>query len=74
MSLEALSPTVITGWLECEHSLTLRLKGSSAPQAFGDFADLVRDKGTAHEEAVLARYEAEGLRVLRVPEKGDYSF
>ncbi len=74
MSLEALSPTVITGWLECEHSLTLRLKGSSAPQAFGDFADLVRDKGTAHEEAVLARYEAEGLRVLRVPEKGDHSF
>ncbi len=74
MSLEALSPTIITGWLECEHSLTLRLKGSSAPQAFGDFADLVRDKGTAHEEAVLARYEAEGLRVLRVPEKGDRKF
>jgi len=74
MSLEALSPTIITGWLECEHSLTLRLKGSSAPQAFGEFADLVREKGTAHEEAVLARYEAEGLRVLRVPEKGERSF
>jgi predicted RecB family nuclease len=74
MALEALSPTVITGWLACEHSLTLRLQRSSAPQAFGPFADLVRDKGTAHELAVRARYLGEGLRVLDVPGKGDQSF
>jgi uncharacterized protein len=74
MPLDALSPTIITGWLECEHSLTLRLKRSSAPQAFGAFADLVRDKGTAHELAVRQRYLAEGLRVLDVPEKGELNF
>ena len=74
MALDALSPTVITGWLECEHSLTLRLKRSSAPQAFGAFADLVRAKGVAHEEEVLARYESEGLKIHRVAEKGDQSF
>ena len=74
MALEALSPTVITGWLECEHSLTLRLKRSSAPQAFGAFADLVRAKGVAHEEGVLARYEADGRKVHRVADKGEQSF
>jgi uncharacterized protein len=74
MALDALSPTVITGWLECEHSLTLRLRRSSAPQAFGPFAELVRDKGNAHELAVRARYLAQGLRVLDAPEKGELSF
>jgi uncharacterized protein len=74
MPLDALSPTVITGWLECEHSLTLRLRHSSAPQAFGPFADLVRDKGTAHELAVRARYLSQGLSVLDVPEKGALGF
>jgi uncharacterized protein len=74
MPLDALSPTVITGWLECEHSLTLRMRHSSAPQAFGPFADLVRDKGNEHEEQVLARYEANGLSVVRVPDKGDLRF
>ena len=74
MALDALSPTVITGWLECEHSLTLRMKRSSAPQAFGAFADLVRAKGLAHEEAVVARLEARGLKVHRVADKGDLKF
>ena len=74
MSLDALSPTVITGWLECEHSLTLRMSRSSAPQAFGEFADLVRDKGTAHELEVRQRYLDEGLKVLDIPDKGDLRF
>ena len=74
MSIEALSPTIITGWLECEHSLTLRIKGSSAPQAFGPFADLVRAKGTAHELGVVARYDQAGLKVHHVQAKGDLTF
>ena len=74
MPLDALSPTVITGWLACEHSLTLRMKGSSAPQAFGEFADLVREKGTFHERDVRQRYLDSGLSVFDVPEKGDLSF
>jgi uncharacterized protein len=74
MSFEALSPTVITGWLECEHSLALRLRRSSAPQAFGPFADLVRDKGRTHELAVRDRYQRQGLTVLDVEGKGDESF
>jgi uncharacterized protein len=74
MALEALSPTIITGWLECEHSLTLRLRRSSAPQAFGPFAELVRDKGTAHELAVRERYAAQGLRILDIEPKGELAF
>ena len=74
MSLDALSPTVITGWLECAHSLTLRLRRSSAPQAFGPFAELVRDKGTAHEHAVRQRYLDHGRIVIDAPEKEGRSF
>jgi len=74
MAREALSPTIISGWLECEHSLTLRLRGATKTQVSGPFAELVRDKGTAHELAVRDRYLEAGRTVLDVEEKGAQDF
>jgi len=74
MANEALSPTIISGWLECEHSLTLRLRGATKTQVSGPFAELVRDKGTSHELAVRDRYLSAGLSVLDVDEKGTLDF
>jgi predicted RecB family nuclease len=70
-----LTPSKITAWLDCAHYLTLKheVEGGGRPkpgQPFGSFAKLLMDKGLEHEAAVLARYEAEGLRVLRVGDKG----
>jgi predicted RecB family nuclease len=69
-----LSPSIITGWLECEHSLTLKVKGARGSDDFGPFADLIRAKGNAHESAVKERYERDGLRVQELPGKEDQTF
>jgi len=69
-----LTPSKITAWLDCVAYLdlvrqveggTLELAGGGA----GSFARLLMDKGLEHELACLAHYEAQGLRVRRVPER-----
>lgn len=66
-----LTPSKITAWLDCEHYLTLkhlvedgslRVAGSS----FGSMAQLLLDKGQAHELGCLAEYRARGLDVLEI--------
>jgi predicted RecB family nuclease len=71
-----LTPSKITAWLDCGAYLdlvrqveggTLELVGGGA----SSFARLLMDKGLEHELACLAHYEAQGLRVRRVPDRGD---
>lgn len=74
MTEHLLTPSKITAWLDCAHYLTLKhqVEGESRPRAkqpFGSFAQLLMDKGLEHESAVLAAYEADGLRVLSVEDK-----
>lgn len=69
-----LSPSTITAWLSCAHSLNLKLAGVREQSDHGPFAELVMEKGQSHEAAVLARYESEGLTVVKVPEKEDQRF
>lgn len=69
-----LTPSKITSWLDCAHYLTLKheVEGGGRPkpsQPYGSFAKLLMDKGIEHETAVLALYEANGLRVLRIDDK-----
>lgn len=80
MTDQLLTPSKITAWLDCAHYLSLKhqVEGGSRPgpsQPFGSFARLLMDKGLEHETAVLASYEADGLKVLRVEDKpGGESF
>ncbi len=69
-----LTPSKITAWLDCAHYLTLKheVEAGARPhpyQPFGSFAKLLMDKGLEHEAAVLARYEADGRRLLRVDDR-----
>lgn len=71
MTERLLTPSKITAWLDCEHFLTLRHQvddGSLAapPQPFGSMAQLLLDKGLAHEADCLAEYRAQGRSVLEV--------
>jgi predicted RecB family nuclease len=68
------TPTKITAWLDCAHFLTLSHQVDDGTReapagGMGAFARLLADKGLQHEAACLAEYEAQGLRVLRVPER-----
>ncbi|HXF97944.1 MAG TPA: TM0106 family RecB-like putative nuclease [Gaiellaceae bacterium] len=73
-----LSPSDLANHLACPHLTTLELavqRGELAkPQPDNPYGDLLRAKGEAHEQAVLARYEAEGRRVLRLPRYEDPGF
>lgn len=66
-----LTPSKITAWLECGHYLSLRNQVDrgelSVSVPFGSFAQLVLDKGSAHEEACLADYRSRGYSVFEVP-------
>ena len=69
-----LTPSKITAWLDCAHFLTLRHEVDSGVREqpahmFGEMAQMLMDKGIDHELQVLARYEAEGRTVHRVPER-----
>ena len=65
-----LSPSTITAWLDCDFYLTVKLGGNQAePNHPGAFAQLLMDKGLAHEEACLAEFEAQGLSIFRTPER-----
>ena len=72
-----LTPSKITAWLDCPHFLTLRHEVDSGareqpPHLFGEMAQMLLDKGLDHEAQVLARYEAVGRTVHRVPERGQH--
>jgi hypothetical protein len=62
-----LTPTTISGWLSCEHSLSLMVRGSAGElftmQSPGSFSDLLRANGEAHERDRLAAYLADGKKV-----------
>jgi uncharacterized protein len=72
-----LTPSKITAWLDCPHFLTLRHEVDSGareqpPHLFGEMAQMLLDKGSDHEAQVLARYEAAGRTVHRVPERSQH--
>jgi uncharacterized protein len=71
-----LTPSTITAWLACSHYLTLRRAVESgalsfAPPPMGSFAELLVEKGNAHERECLDAFESEGRVVYRVPARGD---
>lgn len=69
-----MTPSKVTAWLECPHYLTLRGQvdagqiGDPRP-VFGSFAQLLADKGTAHERECLEDYRRRGMSVLEVPQR-----
>jgi predicted RecB family nuclease len=74
MADRLLTPSKITAWLDCAHFLTLRHEVEAGTRAaergpFGEMAEMLMAKGLEHEQAVLARYRAEGLSVFEVPEQ-----
>ena len=73
---QLLTPTRITGWLACAHTMTLQREVDAGVRPepepmFGSFAHLLREKGDAHERAHLDRLRAEGRDVLQVPRRQD---
>jgi predicted RecB family nuclease len=72
MTDRLLTPTKITAWLDCAHYLTLKNQieegARQAPRSpFGEFAQLLLDKGLQHEADCLAEYERQGRSVLSIP-------
>ena len=72
MVARLISPSRITAWLACPHTLTLqhRVETKQIELVNGGLSEMARvlmAKGQAHEDAVLARYEASGRSILRVP-------
>ncbi len=69
-----LTPSKVTAWLDCPHYLALsaRVEDGTMPrpeQRFGSFAELLLNKGLAHEQDCLAEYRRRERRILEVPEK-----
>ena len=70
MAERLMTPTKISEWLGCEHSLALYLAGAGGEErALSELAEILQEKGLGHERRVLAGYRERGLRVLEV-EKG----
>ncbi len=74
MAERLLTPSKITAWLDCAHYLSLKHQvedgAIAAPEtAFGSFARLLADKGLQHETECLDTYLADGLTVLRIPDR-----
>ena len=66
-----LTPSKITAWLDCAHYLSLQHQietglRSKPSLPFGAFAQLLVDKGHAHEADCLAQFAAMGVSVLHV--------
>lgn len=71
-----LTPTRITGWLACAHTMTLQREVDAgdrpAPDpVFGSFASLLKEKGDTHERTHLAALREAGRSILEVPAKED---
>jgi predicted RecB family nuclease len=67
-----LTPTRITGWLGCAHTLTAaREAGDDFAPTYGSLARLLQEKGETHERAHLDRLRVEGRTVLEVPRRAD---
>ena len=69
-----LTPSKVTAWLDCPHYLALsaRVDDGTMPrpeQRFGSFAELLLNKGLAHEQECLAEYRRQERRILEVPAK-----
>jgi predicted RecB family nuclease len=67
-----ITPSKITAWLECAHFLSLRNQADAGllsvqPRAMGSLADLLIDKGSAHERNCLMEFENQGRTVYQVP-------
>lgn len=75
MTDQLLTPSKITAWLDCAHYLTLRSRVDSGAlqveSTFGSFAQLLVDKGLAHEEQCRADYERQGRSIRQIPNRGD---
>ena len=72
MNERLLTPSKITAWLECAHFLTLRSQADAGqltiPQRpMGSLAELLVDKGAAHERDCLADFERQGRSIYQVP-------
>jgi len=76
-----LTPTKITAWLECRHTMTLRRRVEAGAMAKpapidGSMGRLLQQKGDDHERSVLERYRAGGLTVFDAetlkPASGDW--
>jgi predicted RecB family nuclease len=67
MTERLITPTKISEWLGCEHSLALYLRGvAGADHDLNDLATILQEKGLEHEGRVLADYRAAGRKVLEV--------
>lgn len=69
-----LTPTKITAWLDCDHSLTLQHRVEAGTlmverHGFGEFAQLLADKGRLHEQQCLEHYRTQGATVFEVPQR-----
>jgi uncharacterized protein len=74
MTQRLLTPSAVTAWLDCPHYLTLRSRVDAKlmdepKSAFGSFAQLLVDKGLAHERDCLEEYRRQGKSILSVAEK-----
>ena len=74
----ALSPSDLSAHLACAHLTTLSLAVARGeleqPHVDSPHRDLIFRKGNEHEDAYLARLEAEGRSILRVPTLDDEDF
>jgi len=71
-----LTPSKVTAWLDCSHYLSLcaQVDDGILPKpetVLGSFAQLLADKGLAHEQACLAHYRDQGMAILEVPGKSE---
>ena len=67
-----ITPSKITAWLECAHFLSLRNRLDAGEltleqRPLGTLADLLIEKGAAHERDCLMEFENEGRSVYQVP-------
>ena len=71
MTERLLTPSKITAFLDCAHYLTMRhqleVGDLKLDHRFGSMAQLLVDKGLAHEQACLERYTADAKQVFLVP-------
>src|SRR5690606_11443590 len=67
-----LAATDLSGFLACPHLTTqsqaAALGGPKPPRFPDPAADVIRARGHEHEARVLARFRAEGLRIVEIPD------